>query len=61
MAQSVKRLILAFGSGHGLTVHGIELPLGSALRAWVLLGILSPLSLPLPCSFSLFLSLCLSK
>ena len=47
MAQSVKHLILDFGSGSDLTVQEFEPALGSVLTAWSLLGILS---LPVPCS-----------
>ena len=46
MAQSIKHPTLDFGSGHDLTVHGIEPMSGSALTTWSLLRILSlPLSL----------------
>ena len=56
MAQSVKRLTVDLGSGHDLTVHGLEPTLGSVLMVQGLLGILSPLSAPpllvLVCSLS---------
>ena len=45
VAQSVRHLILDFGSGHGLRVLGSSLELGSVLSA-VCLG--SSLLLPLP-------------
>ena len=62
MAQLVKRQPLGFGSGHDLTTRGLETASGSALIAWSLLGILGlPLFLPLPCSVSLSLSLCLKN
>ena len=58
MAQSVERQTLNFGSGHDLTVHGIEpsvgLQIDSAEPAW---DSLSSLSAPPPLSPSLFLSL----
>ena len=57
VAQSVKGPTLDFGSGHDYTVHGIEphikLCANSAEPAW---DSLSP-SAPLPCSFSVSLSL----
>ena len=58
VAWSVKHLSLDFGSDHDLTVCEIEPHVGlradSAEPAW---DSLSPsLSLPLPCSYSLFLS-----
>ena len=53
MTQSVKHVTLHIGSGHGLTVGGLE--------PCVLLWICSlALSLPLPCSLALSLSLSLS-
>ena len=63
MAQSVKRLALAFSSGHDLTVHEFEpcirLCVDSEEPAW---DSPSPsLSLHLPCLHSLVLSLSLSK
>ena len=42
VAQWVKRLTLDFGSGHDLTFLGSSPTSGSVLRAWSLLGILSP-------------------
>ena len=62
MAQSVKRPIVSFGSGHYLTVCGFE----PRVRVFTVStepaeDSLSPsLSLPLPGSFSLSLSLSLS-
>ena len=62
MAQSVKQQILDFSSGHDLPVHKTEPLLGSVLRVGSLLSILSLfLSAPPLLSFSLSLSLCLSK
>ena len=54
VAQSVKRLTLDFGSGHGLTVHET----GAALMVQSLLGILS---LPLCLSLARALALALSR
>ena len=60
VAQSVKHLTLDFSSGHNLTVPGIEpgveLHADSAEPAWYSLS-LSSLSLPLPNSCALSLSL----
>ena len=56
MAQLVKRLVLDFGSGRDLMVHGSSPALGSVLAVWSLLGILS-LPLPRLCALSLSLSL----
>ena len=50
----MKRLTLDLGSGHDLTVREFDPSSGSALIAWILLGILSLLlSLTLPFSLSL--------
>ena len=43
MAQSVECPALDFGSGHDPRVMGSSPESGSALKAWSLLGILSPL------------------
>ena len=60
VAPSVKRPTLDFGSGHDLPVHEFELPAGSALMVWSLLGNVSPsLSAPPLLVFSLSLSLSL--
>ena len=65
VTQSVKDLTLDFGSGHDLSFMRLSLSLGSGLRVWSLLGILSP-SLSAPplitrlCARSLSLSLCLA-
>ena len=45
MLQSVKHLILDFGSGHDLTVIGSSLKLGSTIKCGACLGLF--LSLPL--------------
>ena len=60
MAQSVTCLTLDFGSGHDLTVHGFETPVGlctdNVESAWDSLSS----SLPLPHSLALSLSLSLT-
>ena len=53
MAQSVKPLTLDFGSRHDLEVCETELCIGLCATEQGLLGILAPLSLPLPCLRSL--------
>ena len=58
MLQSVKPLTLDLSSGHNLMVREIEPHVGLCTEAGSLFGILSlPLSLPLPCSSVLSLSL----
>ena len=62
MAQSVRRLTLDLSSGHDLTVGGFEPHVGlhsdSVEPGWGSLSL--PLSLLLPCSYSLCLSFSLS-
>ena len=54
MAQSVKHLILIFGSGHDLKIREFEPHVGLCADSVEPLGILSlRLSAPLPYSFSL--------
>ena len=62
MGQSVKQQTLDFGSGHDLTVRGIEPGMGLCADSTVLLEILSlPLAVPLRLSCLHVLSLSLSK
>ena len=61
LGVSVEHPTLDMGSGHDLTVHGIELHIRSALTVQTLMGIFSlPLSLPLPHSHSITLSVSVS-